>query len=91
MKRSAMIAIAIAIVLPAPAIAQDPADQTGSISTETRENVLSEDQARAKLIDAGFTAIGTMQLDLEGVWRTTAMKGNDMMSIAITRKGDIED
>ena len=91
MKRSAMIAIAIAIVLPAPAIAQDPADQTGSISTETRENVLSEEQARAKLIDAGFTAIGTMQLDLEGVWRTTAMKGNDMMSIAITRQGDIED
>lgn len=91
MNRSAMIAIAIAIVLPAPAIAQDPADQTGSISTETRENVLSEEQARTKLINAGFTAIGTMQLDLEGVWRTTAMKGNDMMSVAITRKGDIED
>jgi len=86
MKRSALFAVAVA--LPLMAAAQQDPNHTGSIpKTES----LTEQQVRDRLASAGYTAIGTLNLDSEGFWRTTAMKGDDMMSISVNRNGSIED
>lgn len=86
MKRSALLAVAVA--LPLMASAQQNPDHTGSIP---QTGNLTEQQVRHRLKIAGYTAIGTLDLDAEGFWRTTAMKGDDMMSISVNRDGSIED
>jgi hypothetical protein len=89
MMRSALFAAAIA--LPVVAGAQDTTDQTGSISPVNPQGIMTEEQARNRLEKAGYTAIGTIDRDSEGIWRTTAMKGDNMMSVAVTENGTIED
>jgi hypothetical protein len=89
MMKSALFAAAIA--LPVIAGAQDNTDQTGSISPVDPGGILTEQQARDRLSKAGYTAIGTIDRDSDGIWHTTAMKGDNMMSVAITETGAIED
>jgi putative membrane protein len=89
MMRSALFAAAIA--LPVIAGAQDNMDQTGSIIPIDPATILTEEQARDRLAAAGYTAIGTIDRDADGIWRTTAMKGDNMMSVAVTKGGAIED
>lgn len=86
MIRSALFAVAIA--LPVIATAQDM-NQTGSINPTSP--MVTEHQARERLLRAGYTAIGSLERDSDGIWRTTAMKGDDMMSVAVNRDGNIED
>ena len=38
-----------------------------------------------------YTAIGALDRDSDGIWRTTAMKGDNMMSVAVNENGEIED
>ena len=40
---------------------------------------------------AGYTAIGSIEPGADGVWRTTAMRGANMMSVSVNRDGAIED
>jgi hypothetical protein len=89
MMRNALFAVAIA--LPVFAGAQDNTDRTGSISRVDPTTIVTEEQARDRLASAGYTAIGTFDRDSDGVWRTTAMKGENMMSVAIAQDGTIED
>jgi len=86
MKRSVLLAVAVA--LPLMASAQQNPDHTGSISPS---DTLTEEQVVDRLKAAGYTAIGTLNLDSEGFWRTTAMKGDAMMSISVNKNGSIED
>jgi hypothetical protein len=85
------VLFAAAIALPVVAGAQDPTDQTGSISPTDPGSVVTEQQARDRLAKAGYTAIGTIARDSDGIWRTTAMKGDNMMSVAVSENGTIED
>ena len=89
MMRTALFAAAIA--LPVVAGAQDTTDQTGSISPANPDSVVTEQQARDRLAKAGYTAIGAFDRDDGGIWRTTAMKGVNMMSVAVSANGTIED
>jgi hypothetical protein len=89
MIRNAMLAAMIA--LPAMAFAQDASVTTGSINQVDRAHVLSEEQVRDRLARAGYTAIGTLDRDSYGSWRTTAMKGPDMRAVTVDRSGEIED
>jgi hypothetical protein len=86
MKKTALLAVAVA--LPFMAAAQQDPQHTGSIPRTDR---MTEQQVRHKLESAGYNAIGMLELDSEGVWRTTAMKGDEMMSISVSRDGSIED
>lgn len=85
MMRSALFAVVIAL----PAIAT--AQETGSINRVEPTRILTENEVRERLTAAGYTAIGSIERDTDGVWRTTAMKGDDMMSIGVNREGNIED
>jgi hypothetical protein len=88
MMRTALFAAAI--VLPVIAAAQET-ETTGSINPADPAGIVTEQQARERLLAAGYTAIGTFDRDSDGVWRTTAMKGEDMMSVAVAEDGAIED
>ena len=86
MMRNAFLVIAIA--LPVMAAAQQDPNHTGSIPQTTH---LTEHDVRQRLETAGYTAIGSLERDSEGFWRTTAMKGEDMRSVSVSRDGNIED
>lgn len=88
MTRIALFALAIA--LPVVATAQDM-NQTGSIPPAAQADAMTEPRLRRRLTAEGYTSIGTIELDSEGIWRTTAMKGDTMMSVSVTRDGTIED
>ena len=78
--RSALFAVMIAV--PVIAAAQDNADKTGSITPVDPTRILTEHEVRDRLTKAGYMAIGSIERDADGVWRTTAMKGDNMMSIS---------
>lgn len=89
MIRSALFAVVIAV--PTVAAAQDAADKTGSINRTDTAVEMTEHQVRNRLAKQGYTAIGSIERDTDGIWRTTAMKGDSMMSIAVNRDGVVED
>lgn len=99
MKRSLFLAGFLAFT-PAVALAQDNGT-TGSITPgvtddDTRtsapvpgDNSFTEPQVRARLAEAGYTGIGSLSLDSDGVWRTTAIKGDTLVSLGLDNRGTI--
>jgi hypothetical protein len=79
---------AAAMMLPLIAAAQD---RTGSIPAREPRRIVTEQQVRDHLAGAGYTAIGTLDRDADGIWRTTAMKGGNMMAVGVGQDGTIED
>jgi putative membrane protein len=67
-------------------------EQTGAIPQTRLEpgaNSFTEDQARARIQEAGFTNIGKLTLDDQGIWRGPAVKGATALTIGLDYKGDI--
>jgi hypothetical protein len=98
MKKYIFFAAFLALT-PAAAPAQD-ADTTGSInapvvtpddssSTVPGETSFTESQVRERLAAAGYTGIGYLNLDSDGVWRTTAMKKDTLVSLGFDYQGNI--
>lgn len=98
MKKYIFFAAFLALT-PAAALTQD-ADTTGSInppvvtpddssSTVTGETSFTESQVRERLAAAGYTGIGYLNLDSDGVWRTTAMKKDTLVSLGFDYQGNI--
>lgn len=86
MKKYIFFAAFLALT-PAAALAQD-ADTTGSINP-SGDSSLTESQVRERLAAAGYTGIGYLDLESDGVWRTTAMKEDTMVSLGVDDKGNI--
>jgi hypothetical protein len=89
---------ALLLLSPAAGLAQDT-DTTGSITPPAEdtiidtpaagENSFTEAQVRARLTNAGYSSIGTLDLDTDGIWRTTAMKDGELVGVAFDHKGNI--
>lgn len=99
MKREIFFATLL-ILSPFPAVAQDttgsinPPDATSDGEVEVPmagENSFTEGQVRERLAAAGYWSIGTLDLDTDGIWRTTAMKGDKLVSISFDYQGNIID
>ena len=86
MKKYIFFAAFLALT-PAAALAQD-GDTTGSI-TPSDANSFTEHQVRERLSQAGYTGIGYLDLDSDGVWRTTAMKEDTLVSLGVDDQGNI--
>jgi hypothetical protein len=84
MKRYIIFAAFLAL-MPAAAFAQDT---TGSINP-SGENSFTEPQVRQRLGAAGYTGIGYLYLESDGVWRTTAMKDDTLVSVGVDDQGNI--
>ena len=99
MKRYIFFA-ALLVLSPLVAEAQD-ADTTGSIAPRAEEegvevpmageNRFKESQVRKRLAEAGYSSIGTLDLDSDGIWRTTAMKNGSLVSVSFDYQGNIVD
>ena len=52
-------------------------------------NSFTEGQARKRLAKAGYTGVGALTKDANGVWMGTAMKGGQQANIGLDYKGNI--
>lgn len=93
----------VAIAAAAPVLALDlhdqvtsqpptSSDETGAIDRvplELGKNSFTESQAKARLEGAGFTHVGALVLDEQGIWRGTADKGAMTVNVGLDFKGRI--
>ncbi|USI73429.1 hypothetical protein [Sphingomonas morindae] len=52
-------------------------------------NSFTQDQAKGRLEKAGYTGVGKLAKDKNGVWRGTAMKDGAKVSVGVDYKGDV--
>ena len=52
-------------------------------------NSFTESQARARLMDKGYTAVSELKKDKDGVWRGMATKNAKSVAVGVDYKGDI--
>lgn len=53
------------------------------------ENSFTEEQARERIAEAGYTNVGPLSLDANGVWRGTAAKGGLTVNVAVDYQGNV--
>lgn len=53
------------------------------------ENSFTEDQAKDRIAQAGYTDVGTLKLDEKGVWRGTAMKSGKSTPVGLDYQGNV--
>lgn len=53
------------------------------------KNSFTEDQAKERLSEAGYSNIGALMLDEDGVWRSTATKNGRQVNVALDYQGSI--
>lgn len=76
-------------------IEQQPApstEQTGAIDRTMLmpgENSFTENQAKERIENAGFTNVGNLMLDDQGIWRATASKGALTVDVGLDFKGNV--
>jgi hypothetical protein len=79
----------------APAFAEEaktPAvagEQTNPAAPVAGANSFTEDQARARVTDAGYTDVSALVKDADGIWRGKASKGGAMMDVAVDFQGNV--
>ena len=52
-------------------------------------NSFTEDQARSRLENAGYSEIGELRLDADGIWRGSAHYGPHRVEVSIDYRGAI--
>ena len=78
----------------APATDGDtPAVMTAAIKNATAPvegaNSFTEDQAKERIVEAGYADVAGLKLDDKGVWRATAMKDGKSVNVALDYQGNI--
>ncbi|MGI6246567.1 MAG: PepSY domain-containing protein [Pseudochelatococcus sp.] len=53
------------------------------------ENSFTEEQARARIADNGYTDVGALALDADGVWRGTATKDGATVGVGVDFQGNV--
>jgi hypothetical protein len=70
-----------------PAIASP--DSTNATAPVEGQNSFTEDQAKERIADAGYTGLSGLTIDDKGVWHGTAMKDGKPVSVALDYQGNI--
>ena len=70
-----------------PAIAT-PDDKNAAAPVEGA-NSFTEEQAKERLVEAGYPDVTGLALDDKGVWRGTAMKDGKSVTVALDYQGNI--
>ena len=93
------IILATAMLLSGTAYAQtaagshNPALKDGSphptSAAAAGRNSFTQDQAKGRLAKAGYTGVGKLVKDKQGVWRGTAMKDGAKANVGVDYKGDV--
>ena len=53
------------------------------------KNSFTEAQAKTRLEDAGYSAVGGLKLDDQGVWRATATKDAAQVNVSLDYQGNV--
>lgn len=70
-----------------PAVATpDTANPTAPVPGK---NSFTEDQARQRIMDAGYTDLGSLTLDDQGFWQATAMKDQSKVNVVMDYQGNV--
>lgn len=99
--RRTMLAMAAIALSFSPALAQtQPApdgdtpavatpDSTNPTAPVEGANSFTEEQAKSRIADAGYTDVSDLKLDDKGLWRGTAMKDAAPVSVALDYQGNV--
>ena len=52
-------------------------------------NSFTEAQAKDRIEKAGYTGVGALTKDADGVWHSTAMKGGSQVNVNLDFKGNV--
>ncbi len=96
MKKSVLLA-ALFLTASLPVVAQTSAgpnpkavdSATDNNSPKPGTNMMSEMQAKEKMMKSGYTSIQSLSKTSDGIWMGTAMKDNKQVSVMLDYKGDI--
>ena len=94
---STLGAALVALAIPAAAQNADSHNNSAVKSSHTVNagsprrgaNSFTENQARNHISKAGFTQVSRLNKDKNGVWKGTAMKGNQRIAVAMDFKGNV--
>ena len=93
--RKAMLTAAFCTLLPSLAPAQvapstpPPNAPSGSSAPEPGANSFTEDQARSRLERMGYSSVGELRKDDQGIWRGRAVYGGQQVSVSVDYRGAI--
>lgn len=100
MRRTMLTMAAMALSF-SPAFAQTQATPNGDtpavVTPETTNptapvegaNSFTEEQATARIVDAGYTNVSDLKLDDKGLWRGTAMKDGVSLTVVLDYQGNV--
>lgn len=90
---STLFALAQTATPPATTDGDTPAvatpDTTNPTAPVAGSNSFTEEQAKDRIAEAGYTEITALKLDETGVWRATAMKDGKSVAVALDYQGNI--
>ncbi len=70
-----------------PAVSTQDANNPGA--PVEGANSFTEDQARQRMEDAGYTGVKDLKLDDKGFWNATAMKGQTQVNVVLDYQGNV--
>ncbi|KQY78753.1 MULTISPECIES: PepSY domain-containing protein [unclassified Ensifer] len=70
-----------------PAVATP--DTTNPTAPVEGANSFTEEQARARLQEGGYTAVSELKLDDKGIWQASATKDGKPVTVALDYQGNI--
>jgi len=101
MKISGIALVSACLLAPSAVLAQDtgkPAAETPAVATPDSnnpdapvqgENSFTEDQAKSRIEEAGYSDVTGLKLGEDGVWQASAMKGTDKVTVQLDYQGNV--
>ena len=100
MQRTFVLTLTTALMIAAGASAQNPPAQSGpnnnAINSDQKNsdkpvagrNSFTESQAKSRIEDAGYSNVGELKKDDNGVWRGKASKGGSATNVSVDFQGN---
>ena len=102
MQRTFILTLTAALVIASAAAAQNPpaqsgpnnnainsSDQNNSDKPVAGRNSFTEGQAKSKIEDAGYSNVGELKKDDNGIWRAKASKGGSSTNVSVDFQGNV--
>jgi hypothetical protein len=101
MQRNFILTLTAALMFAGAASAQNPPAQSGphnnAINSDQKNsdrpvagrNSFTEGQAKSKIEDAGYSNVGELKKDDNGVWRGKASKGGSATNVSVDFQGNV--
>jgi hypothetical protein len=102
MQRTFVLTLTTALLIAGSVAAQNPpaqsgpnnnainsSDQNNSNKPVAGRNSFTEGQAKSKIEDAGYSNVGELKKDDNGVWRGKASKGGSSTNVSVDFQGNV--